>query len=436
MGLKTRSGMARLAVTLAALVAAAVMVVAAFTWSPRHGLDFSVYLSGGQSVLDAGGQLYTKELEYREGSSLLFTYPPFSALMFAVLAPFGQSLGLNIFTGVSLLIAAAAAVLGVRHAFALPSVAAVLRHPWLRPLAVAGAGFVVLLGPWRETLAFGQINILLFGLIMADFLVKRDSWPRGLLTGVAAGLKLTPLVFGLYFLARGDWRGLKNMTFGFLATFGLGFLILPRESRTYWLDLLPDTSRIGGAGYVDNLGLKGAILHFGGPDFPVDLPWLLLSLLAVGAAALIIRLAGNRGDLLTAAGATALLMLLISPVSWSHHWVWVALFIPLLGRNIADYTRKGTGLRAAGIVLLAASVVVFVFSPKSIGELLGAENLDSQLPTLWLMASSIGVFWGVALMAWWVTVLWTGRPSGWWKQAALPEPQPVRLKNVEPNVQP
>lgn len=415
MGLKTRSGMARLALTLAALITAAVLVVAAFTISPRHGLDFSVYLSGGQSVLDAGGELYTKEVKYREGSSLLFTYPPFSALMFAVLAPFGQSLGLNIFTAISLLIAAATALLGVGYAFRQP-VAAVLKHPWLRPLAVAGIGFVVLLGPWRETMAFGQINILLFGLIMADFLIKREGWPTGLLTGIAAGLKLTPLVFGLYFLVRGDWRGLRNMAFGFLASFGLGYLILPRESRTYWLDLLPDTSRIGGAGYVDNLSIKGAILHFAGPDFPVDLPWLVLSLLAVAAAALIIRLAGNRGDRFTALAATALLMLLISPVSWSHHWVWAALFIPVLARNIGDLTKRGTGLRGWGIALLASGVVIFLLSPKAIGWLMGAPNLDAQVPTPWLMAASIGLFWGVALIIWWLKALWSSRPARWWKQ--------------------
>ncbi|WP_461169324.1 glycosyltransferase 87 family protein [Arthrobacter sp. Z1-15] len=432
MGLKTRSGMVRLAATLAALVAAAVMVTAAFVISPRHGLDFSVYLSGGQSVIDAGGQLYTKELQYREGSSLLFTYPPFSALMFAVLAPFGQNLGLNIFTGISVLIAAATAVLGVRHAFGKPSVQAVLTDPRLRPLALAGVGFVLLLGPWRETMAFGQINILLFGLILADFLIKRDSWPTGLLTGVAAGLKLTPLVFGLYFLARGDWRGLRNMTVGFLATFALGFLILPRESRTYWLDLLPDTSRIGGAGYVDNLGIKGAILHFTGPDFPVDLPWLLLSLVCVAAAAVIIRLAGNRSDWFTALAATALLMLLISPVSWSHHWVWVALFIPVLGRNIAELTAKGTGLRKAGIALLASAVVVFLLSPKSIGWLMGAPNLDSQQPAPWLMASSVGVFWGLALMGWWAAVLWKNRPPRWWKQPEQAGIQQAGLRHVQP----
>jgi len=381
------------------------MTALAFILSPLEGLDFSVYLSGGQSVLDGRGELYTKELVYREGSSLLFTYPPFAALVFAVLAPLGVTWGLYVFTALSLLIAGVTSLVAVAYLFRQPSVAAVLRHPRLRALAAAGVGFVVFLGPWRETMGFGQINILLFGLIMADFLIKRSTWPTGLLTGIAAGIKLTPLVFGLYFLVRRDWRELRNMAAGFIASFGLGFLILPAESRTYWLDLLPDTSRIGGGGYVDNLSFKGAILHFAGPDFAVDLPWFVLSLAAVGVTAVLIRRASGRGEKLTAVAATALLMLLISPVSWSHHWVWVPLFLAVLVRNLGDFTSAGTPLRRWGVGLLVSGVVIFVLSPKSIGFLMGSPNLDSQIPAPWLMASSVGVFWAVGLMAWWVAAL-------------------------------
>ncbi|MGK3708975.1 glycosyltransferase 87 family protein [Arthrobacter sp. IK3] len=396
------------AITLGAAAAAAAMTAVALLVSPLDGLDFRVYLSGGQSVLDARGELYTKELVYREGSSLLFTYPPFAALVFAVLAPLGVTWGLYVLTSLSLGIAGVTSLLAVAHIYRQPSVAAVLKHPWLRALAVAGVGFVVLLGPWRETIGFGQINILLFGLIMADVLIKRHTWPTGFPTGIAAGIKLTPLVFGLYFLVRGDWRGLRNMAAGFLASFGLGFLILPAESRTYWLELLPDTSRIGGGGYVDNLSFKGAVLHFAGPDFAVDLPWFVLSLAAVGVTALLIRRAAGRGEELTAVAATALLMLLISPVSWSHHWVWVPLFLAVLVRNLRDFTRPGTVRRGWGVGLLVSGVVVFLLSPKSIGFLMGSPNLDSQIPAPWLMASSVGVFWAAGLMGWWLAVMRTG----------------------------
>jgi alpha-1,2-mannosyltransferase len=129
---------------------------------------------------------------------------------------------------------------------------------------------IVNLGPWRETLVFGQINILLLGLMAADLLAGNPTWRRGLpgsgfLVGVAAGIKLTPLVFGLYFLMRKDWRGLLNMGAGFAFTVLLGWLIRPAESLQFWFQTLADTSRIGGAGYVDNLSIKGALLHFGVP---------------------------------------------------------------------------------------------------------------------------------------------------------------------------
>ena len=201
------------------------------------------------------------------------------------------------------------------------------------------------LGPWRETLAFGQINILLMGLMAADLLAGNPSWRHGLpgsgfLVGIAAGIKLTPLVFGLYFLMRKDWRGLLNMAAGFAATVLLGWLLRPAESLQFWLEILPDTSRIGGAGYVDNLSIKGALLHFGVPAAGVTVPWLALSLLVVGLGAAVIKTASDQGARVVAISATALTMLLISPVSWSHHWVWMAAVLPAFAWTLRETPRR------------------------------------------------------------------------------------------------
>ena len=299
------------------------------------------------------------------------------------------------------------------------SLRAVLRDFWLRPAVLVVLGLVAALGPWRDTLALGQINIILFALVLFDFLNRSTQWPRGLLTGVAAGLKLTPLAFAFYFLVRGDWQGLRNMAFGFLATFGLGFLILPRESKIYWGELLPDTSRVGGGGYVDNLSLRGALLHFTGPDADVTIPWLLLCLAAAAAAGVVIRLATLAGADLLALGTAAVLMLLVSPVSWSHHWVWVALSLPLIGAAVLQLPRPRRTMRVTGWVLLAATAVTFYLTPKGIGWLLGARDLDSQTPELWLIASSAGVFCGAAMLVWFLALLWPGRPRRWWRAALL-----------------
>lgn len=396
-----RTTLSKTLVTLAALLIAGLLIVGAFTAAPVFGLDFGVYISGGQSVLAGKGELYSAVY-----NNLLFTYSPFSALFFAVLALCGQGVGLAIFIAISVVIAIFTGLLAVRYLARQKSIKDVLRHPWLRPAALVCIGLVMAFGPWRETMAFGQINILLFGLVMADFLINKKRWPTGLLIGIAAGIKLTPLVFGLYFVATRNWRGLRNMVLGFVGTIALGFAILPKESVAYWFQLLPDTSRIGGAGYIDNLSIKGAILHFLGPDFAVNAPWLLLGILLTAAAFFVVREAERRGERMTGIAVTALLMLLVSPISWSHHWVWVALLIPVLARNIFDLSVERKALRVSGMVLLLASIPIFLYSPKTIGLLFGSQNLDKQIPTLWLMASSIGVFWGVAAMIWWTVVFW------------------------------
>lgn len=400
-----RSPLSKLIATLAAVAIAAALIIWAFWTAPVFGLDFRVYVSGGESVLGGGGDLYSKVY-----NGLLFTYSPFSALFFSLLALCGPDVGLAIFIALSMLVALLTAIYGIRFLFRQSSVKAVLTHPWLRPAAIVAFGFVVALGPWRETVAFGQINIVLFGLIMLDFLIKRKGWPTGVLIGIAAGIKLTPLVFGLYFLATKNWRGLRNMALGFAGTIAFGFVLLPKESLAYWMQLLPDTSRIGGAGYVDNLSIKGAILHFFGPDFAVNAPWLIIGIGLAAMAFSTAKRTARQGQPMTGIAATALLMLLISPISWSHHWVWIALFIPVLARNIVDLPERLRVLRTTGIALLILAIPIFIYSPKTIGMLLGSENLSSQIPAAWLMASSIGVFWGVLAMIWWLAACWA-RPS-------------------------
>ena len=198
--------------------------------------------------------------------------------------------------------------------------------------------------------------------------------------GVAAGIKLTPLVFGLYFLMRKDWRGLLNMAAGFASTVLLGWLLRPAESLQFWLQILPDTSRIGGAGYVDNLSIKGALLHFGVPEAGVTVPWLALSLLVVGLGAAVIKTASDQGARVVAISATALTMLLISPVSWSHHWVWMAAVLPAFAWTLRETPRRHRVMRWVMGGVLGASTVVFLFSPKTIGTRSEPRTSTSRRP--------------------------------------------------------
>lgn len=405
-------------VFLLAVVGAAVFVASRLDAWGDKGLDFSVYWYGGKILNDAGlspSGLYQPTVNWAGGPELPFTYPPFAALLFSLLANLPQATALLLFNAAGVAVAAWVAALGVRYWNSKPSWRSTFGSPTFRSaLNRLGAVVVFLavlnLGPWRETLVFGQINILLLGLMTADLLSRSPHWRNGLpgsgfLVGVAAGIKLTPLVFGLYFLVRKDWRGLLNMGAGFAFTVLLGWVLRPAESLRFWLEILPDTSRIGGAGYVDNLSIKGALLHFGVPADAVTVPWLLLGLLVAGLGAALIRAASRQGARVVAISATALTMLLVSPVSWSHHWVWMAAVLPAFAWTLRETPQRHRLSRWVMGTVLGVSTVVFLFSPKTIGTALGAGNLDLQTPVPWIMASSAGVFCALAIMVCWLVVL-------------------------------
>ena len=81
-----------------------------------------------------------------------------------------------------------------------------LRRAWLAAAIVAPA--VIYLEPIRSNFDFGQINVVLMTLVIADCVPRKTPWPRGMLLGIAIALKLTPAVFLLYFLLRRDTRAL------------------------------------------------------------------------------------------------------------------------------------------------------------------------------------------------------------------------------------
>jgi alpha-1,2-mannosyltransferase len=123
---------------------------------------------------------------------------------------------------------------------------------------------------------------------------------------------------------------------------------------------------------------------------------------------MVIKAASDQGARVVAISATALTMLLISPVSWSHHWVWMAAVLPAFAWTLRETPRRYQATRWVMGGALGASIIVFFFSPKRIGEALGAENLDFQVPEPWLMASSAGVVCAVAILACWLVVFRRG----------------------------
>ena len=222
--------------------------------------DIYVYRLGAVSLADGpdGLQLYSFRTR-----GLPFTYPPFAALLFYPLAFLTEPQSMMLITVII-------GVLSYVCAYALYSYAR--SRAWRLPLQkyLSSWGMVSLIaaliwacGPWRLTTHFGQINAIILALILADFMRPATRVPRGVLLGIAAGIKLTPLAFGLLLLMRRDWKGLITTALSFSATVGIAYLVVPRESRIYWFQALRDTSRVGWFSYFDNVSITGTLTHAG-----------------------------------------------------------------------------------------------------------------------------------------------------------------------------
>lgn len=338
--------------TRGALAAAnlAAIAVCLPSWT-KHGpslvpsrLDLDVYRIAGRVWL-TGGHLYGALPAAAPGIRLPFTYPPFAAI---VLSP------------LSLIPAPAAAMIVTFGTIAL--LAAVLRI-FLRPLGWPLAWMLPLalvLEPVRSTISFGQVNVLLMTLVAADCLSRAPRWPRGSLTGVAAAVKLTPLAFVLFFLLRRDYRAVGVMTGTFAACTGLGFALAPADSSRYWASVVFDTSRIGDPFYAANQSILGVLARAGlRQGTPAGTSaWLALSAAAATIAWLGMRRALAADDAHLALALNALAALLISPISWSHHWVWAG--PALLALAAAGRHGRLRAARAAAV----AGLVLFVVCPQ------------------------------------------------------------------------
>ncbi|RZQ62728.1 glycosyltransferase 87 family protein [Amycolatopsis suaedae] len=307
----------------AAVVAAAFAAGVAVWLAGWHlGADSAVYRAGALSFL-RGEQLYTDRALSTLPSWVLlpFTYPPAAALLFTPLAvlPEGLAWGaLAAGSAASLVVVVRLAARGSRLA-AWPAVAG------LSVLAVA-------LEPVWKTFFLGQINLILMALVMADVLVlsARGSRWGGVLIGVAAAVKLTPLVFVAHLIVTGRWRDALRALATFAALQGLMFLLAFGDTAQYWERTASNADRIGAVHWIFNQSLHGLVAR-AGELTPLAMPVALAigALLAVPAVWLVVRL-HRRGEALMALLVTATFGLLVSPVSWTHHWVWTVPLVVLL----------------------------------------------------------------------------------------------------------
>ncbi|WP_158600612.1 glycosyltransferase 87 family protein [Tessaracoccus antarcticus] len=382
-----------LAVAAALLVAAALTFWLPYTWPYR--IDIDVYRLGGRAFLD-GADLYGRLPDTEVGANLPFTYPPIAAALFSLFA-----------------------IMPLRAASTLLSILSVMAMGWLLALvlrevtrrttsealwlALPVLALISWLGPMRENIEFGQINVLLMALVLTDVLAGQGKPWRGWLTGLAVAIKLTPAVFLVYFLLRRDWRSLIMTVVSFAVYTAIGFALRPADSVEYWTSALRDTGRIGNAGFPSNLSINGFVHRLGFDGTAASVGWFVVSA-AVGLAIMWIAWKLLQADQKAAAAlVVGFIALFCSPVSWGHHWVWA---LPMLV-VFAVWAAQGIAPRVAWLVLLVTGAYIFWALPQ--WWFPSSEGETPEWNILQQLVGSAYLVWAAAALVV-MAVFWRSRP--------------------------
>ena len=322
------------------LVALAGLSVWYATSGPWSGMDLGIYRAGGDAVLH-GDRLY--DASFQASHALNFTYPPFAALLFTPLSSLSPAAALALWTWVSIIAAGAliaASFIAARRS-ALPRLA-------LLYVTLAGGMAATFLSPVRYCLELGQVGIFLVIACVCDVALPRTRWPRGLLVGLAAALKMTPALFIVYFAIVRDWKALRTSVATVVACWGVTALVVPHDSWAYFVQGMAfDDRRVGLARDHLNESLNG-LWH----RVPVSSPtlwWLASAFLLLAFGLWRAAAASRHGNRLAAAVIVGLLSDLVAPISWLHHAIWVLPALVLL--FVANRPRRLVALGAAAIAL-------------------------------------------------------------------------------------
>jgi alpha-1,2-mannosyltransferase len=383
----------RMTLVLAGLAALAVYVLPGLLAPAANWplWDVRVYWWGGRQAAAGGGALYAP------GAPLGFTYPPFAALLFAVGA--GASAG-------ALKIALTAGSLVALPLLCGQSLAAAGVRLRAETVFLVSA-LALMTWPVAYTMHLGEVNLILAVLVGMDLLRRRDgTWWQGIGTGLAAGVKLTPLIFVVYLALTGRLRAAATATISFAVTVTAGFFWLPARSRTFWLGgVFYNQSRIGNPANPSDQSLSGAIARLAGTGDPPR-TWWLVAALAVGLAGLAVAVwAHRRGHRLAGVVCCAVTGLLVSPISWTHHWVWD---IPLLVWLTTAAWRRHSAIGASRAVAARAVAARAVAAACALTALAGAVVFSDYTPIPWpghppdagrMVASDPYVLFGLAVLA-------------------------------------
>jgi len=352
--------------------------------SQAHFVDLHVYRMGGAAVLH-GDRLYQLRFVW-----LPFTYPPFAAVAFAALAVVPWKVAVTVLTGASVVALPVALYLVLR----LPGPAReqTRERAWTLALAVAAAA--IWLEPARATLGYGQVDILLTAAVLYDLSLPDTARRKGVMIGLAAGLKLTPAIFAVYLLVTGRRRAAATAAAAFAGTVAAGFSVLPASSAWFWSGQFASPGHVSPVQNPQNQSLYGALARAMHTAHVLPV-WLPLATAAAVAGLALAAAASRRGDEALGFSLCAVTGLLISPISWIHHWVIVIPALLVAGLT-ADRARRAGNVAAAVLVTAAITAIAVIGWTQLAGDTPRSGWL--ALPAWALVRSGSYVLIGLAVL--------------------------------------
>jgi alpha-1,2-mannosyltransferase len=322
-----------------AAAAVAPLVLHWLTNPPDQRLvDLDVYRSAGQAVLH-GTPVYG--FLTQPPQLLPFTYPPFAVVLAVPLAMVPWATAQWVWVALIFL----GLTITVRYAFAALLARFRVWAPLLTGVLVAICAYPM---PLRDQVRFGQVDILLVAMCVADCAPGRARWPRGLLVGLATAVKLVPGVFVIYFLVTGRRREAMTATLTATVATTAAFVLLPADSRDYWFHALFDSERLGANAATTNQSIRGMLLRLYWPDSVTALIWLACAATVAYVGFRAARRASLGGHEIGGVAITGLLAVLVSPVAWIHHLAWL---VVVIGAFVGDGHDRRPLAVAAGVWL-------------------------------------------------------------------------------------
>jgi alpha-1,2-mannosyltransferase len=321
----------------AAALAAITPIVHGYLTNPpdQRLVDLDVYRTGGLAVLH-GQPLYS--VLTQPPQLLPFTYPPVAAIFAVPLAMMSWPVAQAVWV-----------------AFVYVPFAVIVWYSFRPLLRRAGPWRVVLfaalfcagayLFPMQDEMRFGQVDAVLAALAVADCAAVKPRWPRGALVGLATAVKLVPGVFIIYLWVSGQRRAATTATLAALAWSLGAFLLVPKDSVTYWTSAIFNSGRLGDNAGTENQSLRGLLLRFFLPGSAPGALWVLIAVAVAVPGFLLARRLARQQWPIAGIAVTALLLVLVSPVAWIHYFLLV---VPAIGALVGDGRRIKRVLTAAG----------------------------------------------------------------------------------------